>query len=960
MSTARIIVEAETGSLQTAVPALRRGDGQVIPGWKGCIHQDIYAAQGAVEGNMLRMEEPTPEHGFLWGGQFITKEQLGHVLHQASAVDAQELRRLQQEDPVAVHEGETKKFMRGLQAKAAEEVTFGFAITTSDEEAITTAARAAGWLELTDEQWEQINADVLRLERNMLGVLEKCGIRTRDEGHAGDGDLVGTAWAAQQGKVHLKRWHEDHEGGGADAFATTGFIYQAYEGAVDDVWRGISNLGETLLDAYVHFFDYDPANLVEAESAKAFMKFVKRMPSPDEGEEVDNGRTLRRMCSGSKLVRYVSIWNIQDGGKCGRANAVLQIMFAPGGPDWKTAPGHLVRQEWMSYTTLAHSLRYWRNLHGAALYVNGRPGGAVGYHNAELLAAYDVPTLRESRAKRSIQRALQQSNPVRIVSQEFKDGRGFLAVDATESSIKVLLASRHNVIKELTYAPQIDTEEKQEIVGTRLLKGALLELAKREPAQTLMIGVETFLAPMLGAPLVTVERDSLGALNSLIYDCPLLTVIGASGMVRYATIKHSGSRDVLEGEVAKFKQAQRGCRWLHIDMADSMRRRGFNVTNAHAQFTGRSSVYTFRPERNTRFVDLKVENKRADGTYYVSCGKRFGVEADHKGEYRFPYNDLLWICDRMGFRDPQMPRPGPQQEGETVRFRQRLKGDRWNTRDLQNLLEPRGWERRTSGIPGFEKVINGDLYTAGSSTVRGDVLVCYFRRTQNDRWQHVMNKSVPFRSFRDKVVGNERVLKALFESVLSLEPGGGSVRLDTRPKAPKSIWTHQRKTAEGAPQPYHRVRQLPNGKTLDMWIAYHKDNAPRRLLHLVKEYGPETGKVAAKAAGDLAFALKDSGITTVVPMPSTKPLAQRFARLLANRLGVPLVPALNKEGSVHKVPVARRKVAAQALFQVTGSVEGASVLLVDDYIVTAASQMAAATKLYAAGAWAVHGAALAI
>lgn len=324
----------------------------------------------------------------------------------------------------------------------------------------------------------------------------------------------------------------------------------------------------------------------------------------------------------------------------------------------------------------------------------------------------------------------------------------------------------------------------------------------------------------------------------------------------------------------------------------------------------------------------------------------------HDAMVSVPYTELVQYARKpslLVFESVTQPAVVESESAKKYMLLQRAREQRWA--DLKTELKQFGFKVHGQGSRLTKQRYN-DVWSVAKPTPNSDRVLVYGRSLKGSR----AAQEVPYSS----AIGHLTAAGALAENVLSLEPGGGKVRLDDRPKAPKSIWTYQRKDAQGDPQPYHRVRQLPSGQTLDMWIAYHKDNAPRRLLRLVKTYGPEVGKAATSAADDLAHALQDRGITRVVPMPSAKPLAQRFARLLANRLKVPLNAVLAKTGSVHKIPISRRKAAAGALFQLVGEVKGDTVLLVDDYIVTAASQMAAATHLYQAGARQVYGAALAI
>jgi len=193
----------------------------------------------------------------------------------------------------------------------------------------------------------------------------------------------------------------------------------------------------------------------------------------------------------------------------------------------------------------------------------------------------------------------------------------------------------------------------------------------------------------------------------------------------------------------------------------------------------------------------------------------------------------------------------------------------------------------------------------------------------------------------------------LVDNVLSLEPGGGAVRLDTRPRAPRSISTERG-------EPYRRVRALEDGHELEIYVAFRKDNAPPRLLSVAKQYGPEVSRLATWAADDLVKVLAEYKPSLVMPLPSGSPLAQRFGQLLANRLGVELVTGIEKKERMRAVPIRLRKMKAQQSYSVTGQYRRQTIVIVDDYVVTGSSLMAAAVHLYGAGAKKVLGAALAI
>lgn len=200
-------------------------------------------------------------------------------------------------------------------------------------------------------------------------------------------------------------------------------------------------------------------------------------------------------------------------------------------------------------------------------------------------------------------------------------------------------------------------------------------------------------------------------------------------------------------------------------------------------------------------------------------------------------------------------------------------------------------------------------------------------------------------------------IENLGESVLELDPQGG-LRLTPRPKKPGSIWTYRRQAAEGGPKPYRRVRSLPSGGQVEIYAAYHKQAAPLELLRQAKQYGPLVGKMARAGADDLTAALEGYGITEVVPIPSRSPMAGRFARLLANRLGVPIRDRLQRDYPIGHVPIHLRKAVAQRTISATGRPRHP--LLVDEYVTTGATIMAAAEALLRQGARQVTAAAFAI
>jgi hypothetical protein len=85
----------ETGSPHDLVPALKTKEGDVIQGQKGNTHDDVYAAQGDIEGKLLRISEP--EHGF-WNSKlkkFQSREEAAAYVGEKDPLHSERLIELQ-------------------------------------------------------------------------------------------------------------------------------------------------------------------------------------------------------------------------------------------------------------------------------------------------------------------------------------------------------------------------------------------------------------------------------------------------------------------------------------------------------------------------------------------------------------------------------------------------------------------------------------------------------------------------------------------------------------------------------------------------------------------------------------------------------------------------------------------------------------------------------------------------
>lgn len=119
----------------------------------------------------------------------------------------------------------------------APEQFFGWAIGTSSQEAIEAHAQEAGF-ETNGAFWDEANAATLQLEGNVMRVLRNAGFQLRDEGHDGNGDLVGSGWVCPQGGAwrHYRKWLTANEIQDIDA------LIALYPGAYTDLVRGVGPL----------------------------------------------------------------------------------------------------------------------------------------------------------------------------------------------------------------------------------------------------------------------------------------------------------------------------------------------------------------------------------------------------------------------------------------------------------------------------------------------------------------------------------------------------------------------------------------------------------------------------------------------------------------------------------------------------------------------------------------------
>jgi hypothetical protein len=151
------------------------------------------------------------------------------------------------------------------------EKRFGFSVSTSTESDIKDRAHEDE-IVLTDAAWAQINADIMRLERNACNILRNNNIVCNPEEH-GDNDLSGSAW--------IKTHSDDTQtyalpSAKALRMLLVGIndLVSTYSGNISEfdpkniLFDGVSNLGQKLIDVSIRFFGTEELNLDDWEEVQ--------------------------------------------------------------------------------------------------------------------------------------------------------------------------------------------------------------------------------------------------------------------------------------------------------------------------------------------------------------------------------------------------------------------------------------------------------------------------------------------------------------------------------------------------------------------------------------------------------------------------------------------------------------------------------------------------------------------
>lgn len=223
--------------------------------------------------------------------------------------------------PDIVRKSLTKWKLEKLSGADISNARFGFSIHTSTEDDINVRAEELK-MPLTDASWVQLNADIMKLEQNATTILRDNGIQCNPEGH-GDDDLVGSAWMKAvvsdgymiptQAALKLMLYAHDN-------------LISTYSGSIEDfdpnrkLWEGVSDLGQSLVDVSISFFDTEKLELDHWEDilgehpelwsgvqeAKQYLDFNTIMGPPEERpvhvKEVNGVPIFSVKCPGCKRL----------------------------------------------------------------------------------------------------------------------------------------------------------------------------------------------------------------------------------------------------------------------------------------------------------------------------------------------------------------------------------------------------------------------------------------------------------------------------------------------------------------------------------------------------------------------------------------------------------------------------------------------------------------------------------
>lgn len=136
------------------------------------------------------------------------------------------------------------------------EISFGWAVSTSNEHLIKDRLAEDGVDPDDPEIWNTLNKDVERLEHNSVELLRFHGLDLRAEGHDDD-ELAGSGWVTtnSHGWTFVKKW--DVAERDEPLSTTSGSIWSLETDVSPRLFDGVSELGQRVIDVDIRFFDVE-------------------------------------------------------------------------------------------------------------------------------------------------------------------------------------------------------------------------------------------------------------------------------------------------------------------------------------------------------------------------------------------------------------------------------------------------------------------------------------------------------------------------------------------------------------------------------------------------------------------------------------------------------------------------------------------------------------------------------
>jgi hypothetical protein len=110
--------------------------------------------------------------------------------------------------------------------------------------------------EITRKGWDQLNADIVKVERNSLSWLRRTFNHVRDDGHSSHDELVGSFWFDPTDYNHA--WLVELASPSPGRSERIDMVDSSYGDLASYALNGISRFGESVLGGQITFFDVQP------------------------------------------------------------------------------------------------------------------------------------------------------------------------------------------------------------------------------------------------------------------------------------------------------------------------------------------------------------------------------------------------------------------------------------------------------------------------------------------------------------------------------------------------------------------------------------------------------------------------------------------------------------------------------------------------------------------------------